>query len=144
MKIRKALAADVQALATIEQSQPFAAGWGEAGFSGELQVQAATIWCAGQNGQIQGFLALRASSGESEILNVAVDPSCVRQGIGFALLMHALTDLQHQAVTHVSLEAAQDNQAASRLYAKAGFRISGRRKNFYGLGKDALIWEKNL
>ena len=126
------------------KAQISAAGWGEKGFITELQQTSATIWCAVLKEEVQGFLALRAAGGQSEILNVAVAPLYVRRGIGLSLLMHALDALRVQGVQQVSLEAAAENQPANNLYAKAGFAIWGRRKDFYGKGKDALIWGKEL
>ena len=143
MNIRRAVATDALALAVLERRQPLAAGWGEKGFASELIQPAARIWCAEEAGILQGFLALRFAAENCEILNVAVCPTHVRKGIGWKLLEHALLYVKQQGVQRVSLEAAEHNQPASKLYTKAGFCIVGRRKNFYGAGQDALIWGKD-
>lgn len=144
MKVRRALPADAAALAALEQQQPRAAGWGKDGFVAELAQPCAWIGCAEQQGEIVGFLALRCAAGCAEILNVAVAPHHTRQGIGRALLQQALAALRAQAAEQVSLEVAQDNVPAQALYAQAGLKPLGRRKDFYGPGCDGLIMGMNL
>lgn len=144
MKMRRALPADAAALAALECRQPRAAGWGEKGFATELAQPCAYIWCAQEQGEILGFLALRCAAGCAEILNVAVAPHRTRQGIGRALLRQAFAALRAQAAEQVSLEVAQDNVPAQALYARAGLKPLGRRKDFYGSGCDGLVMGMNL
>ena len=132
------------ALAKIEELQPSAAGWKKEGFESEILQSCAQIYCFFKDNQIVGFLALRSAGGFAEILNVAVHPAQIKQGIGYSLLQHALSCLKEQNVTQVSLEVAKDNQAAVALYQKAGLVILGERKDFYGPAKDAFIMGKNL
>lgn len=139
MNIRFATPADAPELAAVEQTQPQAAGWGLAGFTSELQQPCARIWCAQDQDQIVGFLALRSAAGSAEILNVAVAAGCTRRGIGRALLETALLWLREQGVEQISLEVATTNMPARSLYAKGGLQPVGTRKDFYGPGKDALI-----
>ncbi len=134
-----ARACHANALAEIEAQQPRAAGWKKEGFESELKQSCSQIYGACQNEQLIGFLALRSAGGFAEILNVAVLPHHTGQGVGFQLLEHALTRLKEQNVTQVSLEVAQDNQAAVALYRKAGLRILGERKDFYGPSQHAFI-----
>ena len=85
------------------------------------------------------FAALRAAAGHAEVLNVAVLPDCGRKGVGCELFSRALEELRKSGSWRVSLEAAQDNGPALALYRKAGFKPFGRRKDFYGPGRDALV-----
>ncbi len=139
MKIRLAVPADAAFLAEIEAHQPMAAGWGLDGLQAEIFQSYAQIWCAEKEGQIIAFLALRAVGDFAEILNVAVSPKVVRQGIGFALISHALQQVRLQGVRHFTLEVAQDNAPACGLYTKVGFEPLSRRKDFYAPGRDALV-----
>ncbi len=139
MNIRLAQQQDAAALARVESTRPQAAGWAEQGFAGELQQPCARIWCACEGGEITGFLALRAAADCCEILNVAVLPACAGRGTGYALVSHALEELKKQGPCRISLEVAEDNGPARALYAKAGFVPLGRRSDFYGPGRDALI-----
>lgn len=144
MKLRRALNADACALARAEQTQPRAAKWGQKGFASELVQAGSVVWCVCEEDEITGFLALRAAGDYAEILNVAVRPQYARKGAGFALLSHALGELKKQGVCRVSLEADADNGPALALYAKAGFKPLGRRKDFYGPARDALVMGVDL
>jgi ribosomal-protein-alanine N-acetyltransferase len=62
-----------------------------------------------------------------EILNVATDPERRRQGAGSALVQ-ALLNLTGKVWF---LEVRESNAAARALYARAGFTVNGRRKNYY-------------
>ena len=144
MILRRALACDASALARVDDTRPQAAGWGKSGFEGELAQPCAQIWCACEGEEIIGFAALRAAAGHAEVLNVAVLPDCGRKGVGFALLSRALEELKQAGSWRVSLEVAQDNAPALALYRKAGFVPLGRRKDFYGVGRDALVLGVNI
>ena len=144
MIYRQATPADAAACAAIEQQQPLAAGWGLNGFESELKQPYGRVWCACEQAQVVGFLALRAVADSAEILNVAILPNYTRRGIGYALLARALTDLQARKVSRVTLEVAADNRAAQALYEKGGLTVFGQRKDFYGIGKHALLMGKDL
>ena len=144
MKWRRATVADADALASVEATQKQAAGWKKNGFETELAQPCSLIWCAEVEKGLTGFVATRFAADTAEILNVAVHPNCVRQGIARALLSQTLTDLKQRGIVQVNLEVAQDNRAACALYQQAGFKMVNVRKDFYGQGKDAWIMEKNL
>jgi ribosomal-protein-alanine N-acetyltransferase len=65
--------------------------------------------------------------GESEILNLAVDPGERRSGVARALLNEALAG----APGAWFLEVRASNAAAIRLYEQAGFERAGRRDGYY-------------
>lgn len=144
MKIRRAVLADAQALAAIEQTQPHAAGWGKNGFVSELKLDFSIIFCAQEEAEIMGFIAVRFAADNAEILNVAVRAGRERRGIGGQLLQQTLDALKKAGVRRVSLEVAQDNSAACALYEKAGLKRLGERKDFYGPGRPAWILGKQL
>ena len=82
-----------------------------------------------------GFVLARAAGGEAELLTVAVAPPVRRHGVGRALVAGVLDRLGGP----VFLEVAADNQAARGLYGDAGFVACGRRQDYYGPGRDALV-----
>ena len=139
MNIRRALPLDAEELAAVESTRPQAAGWGEKGFAAESPQPCSCVWGACEERKIIGFLALRAVAGFAEILNVAVLAPYAGKGVGLALLEYALNALKKQGPHSVSLEVAADNLPAQGLYAKAGFKKLGRRKDFYAPGLDAWI-----
>lgn len=136
MNILPATAAQAEILATLDNCVAFSAHWSVQNWQAELAQPAARIWCAQQDGQLVGFIAVRGAAGQWEILNLAVAPAQQRQGIATALLRHALDTL---GTAHITLEVSTANPAAQALYRKMGFVVLGVRPKFYPDGSDALI-----
>jgi [ribosomal protein S18]-alanine N-acetyltransferase len=81
-----------------------------------------------QEGVVRGFVASRQTApGEREILFIAVDPAHRRRGIGRRLLENELAGSSGEWF----LEVRESNLAAIRLYESLGFRMAGRRENYY-------------
>jgi len=144
VNIRQAIAADVLELATVEKTQPRAAGWGLAGFEGEIKQRCSFIVCAEQDNKLVGFAAVRFAADVAELVNVAVHSQYIRQGIARQLLQQIDCFLTQRQVRSVTLEVARDNSAAYHLYSSAGFKPLSVRKDFYGPAKDAVLMGKNL
>jgi glycosyltransferase involved in cell wall biosynthesis len=96
-----------------------------------------TTWVALLDRKPLGFLAARTiSQQEHELLYLAVHPEWRRHGIAFRLLRHALEALPGRW----HLEVRESNTAARALYARAGFRESGRRRGYYeNPAEDAIL-----
>ena len=77
--------------------------------------------------------------GDVQIMDVAVDPAHRREGIARKLLSHVSYDAQMLGCTTASLEVEDGNEAAIALYAALGFTEAGRRRGYYGAGKDAIV-----
>jgi ribosomal-protein-alanine N-acetyltransferase len=84
-----------------------------------------------------GLVMLRCVADEAEILTLGV--ATKRRGIGTALMQTAIAHARAQNVATLHLEVAAANTAARALYACLGFQPTGRRKNYYPDGTDALI-----
>lgn len=84
-----------------------------------------------------GMVLVQAAAGEAEILTIAVDPRARRQGLGLLLLDGAAIWAAAHGAERLLLEVAADNPAARGLYQKAGFTTVGRRRGYYGRGKQA-------
>jgi ribosomal protein S18 acetylase RimI-like enzyme len=79
-------------------------------------------------GRIAGFaVARRVAAGESELLNLAVDPEFRRRGIGRQLV----TDLVSRYGGGFWLEVRELNLIARKFYEKLGFRVAGKRPGYY-------------
>ena len=93
-------------------------------------------------GRIAGFLVSRETSppgdrndpAEREILNLAVTPAFRRLGIAACLLR---SELANPAIHF--LEVRESNVAARTLYRKFGFRVVGRRKQYYSRPIETAI-----
>jgi ribosomal protein S18 acetylase RimI-like enzyme len=70
-----------------------------------------------------------------DILNLAVDPRCFRQGQGTRLLQALLERIDWRTAT---VETAAGNLPAVALYEKVGFSVSGRWTTAEGIEKIGL------
>lgn len=69
----------------------------------------------------------REGNGErGEIYTLYARPSKIGQGIGFALLAHALEALTEQGFESVILWVLEGNELALKFYERQGFRLTGR------------------
>jgi ribosomal protein S18 acetylase RimI-like enzyme len=66
------------------------------------------------------YMALRGPAGA--LYDVVVDPARRGQGIGRMLLDATLAELRARGAPRVVLSTAERNEAAQRLFARAGFR----------------------
>jgi ribosomal-protein-alanine N-acetyltransferase len=149
---------DAPALAALERSC-FSSAWGEDQYRLLLrQLEKArqaggapppmAVW--GIHGPEKGLVAyihlgVYNSVGELEVFNIAVNAALRRQGLGGALLRHALAWAGRQGFTSVFLEVREGNVAAIALYRSCGFAPVGRRKGYYAdTGEDALVMRRDL
>lgn len=104
-------------------------------------------WVAEQNQKIIAYGVLSVAAGESHILNLAVDKSCQRQGIGRQFLQHLVDVARLKEAKMILLEVRTSNQSAIDLYESSGFNEIGCRKAYYPApnGKeDALLLAMHL
>lgn len=95
-----------------------------------------------------GFALGRYIAGEVELLTLAVDPACRRQGHGRILLSGYEAEAIRRGATESFLEVSQVNAAARSLYHTAGYTESGRRPAYYtpptGPKVAAIVMRKPL
>lgn len=130
MEIRRATAADLDAIARIQTAAPAASAWAPAAYL-DYECRVAIL-----DNRVAGFLVFRRlTPDEHEVLNLAVDPDYRRRGIARALLAGALAD----APGAWFLEVRESNAAAVRLYSQFGFTLAGRRADYYRDPAEAAI-----
>lgn len=95
-----------------------------------------------------GFVMVRASDDEAEVLTIAVTTRQRGKGLGRKLMDEAIRRLYHDRVRSLFLEVDEKNQAARGLYGRLGFKEVGRRKNYYavpgGSPSAALVMRADL
>jgi ribosomal-protein-alanine N-acetyltransferase len=90
--------------------------------------------------KVKGFIAARLIGGEVHINNVAVRHRYRRGGIALALLRAVLLKAAQTGAETAFLEVRAGNAPAQALYQRCGFRVTGRRSNYYsGPLEDALV-----
>jgi len=97
------------------------------------------------SGEVAGFLIARHVSGEWELENIVVGQKVRQKGIGSRLLAELFSRAQTNRGDKIFLEVRHSNTAAHRLYEKAGFAETGRRKRYYSDPlEDAVLYSKTL
>jgi len=127
--VRRMSAQDVSATLSILEESPEASMW-----SRESLLESAeqgTAWAADLDGRVAGILIARAAADELEILNLAVGKACRRRGVATKLVRFVLQEAQSAGATQAFLEVRASNLGGIALYTRLGFRILGRRPNYY-------------
>lgn len=135
---------DVSRVAAIE-AESFAAPWSEAAFASELDLpfsRALVVHREGEPGTALGYVVWWRVADEIHLLDLAVDRSCRRLGLGERLAVRVLDDARECAARMTTLEVAADNEPARRLYERLGFVTVSTRKDYYGPGRSALVMER--
>ena len=91
-----------------------------------------------------GMLLVRLAADESELLTLAVQPRCRREGVAAGMLHAAMAEARTRGAIVMFLEVATNNDPARALYARAGFTEVGRRPRYYADGSDALVLRAGL
>ena len=123
----------------------FSRPWSKKMLAEELDNQCAAFLVAvePETEKAVGYAGLLVVADEGYITNVAVDPSCRRQGVAAQLLQVFDNFAKGNHLAFLTLEVRLSNAAAIALYEGFGFREVGRRRNYYDLPKeDALILTK--
>ena len=123
----------------------FSRPWSKKMLAEELDNQCAAFLVAvePETEKAVGYAGLLVVADEGYITNVAVDPSCRRQGVAAQLLQVFDNFAKGNHLAFLTLEVRPSNAAAIALYEGFGFREVGRRRTYYDLPKeDALILTK--
>lgn len=89
-----------------------------------------------------GCYIAAAGFGEAELYRIAVIPEYRGSGYGRALMSDFLKSCPEDT-RKIFLEVRESNSAAVGLYERFGFKIIGRRKNYYG-NEDAVIYSLEI
>jgi ribosomal-protein-alanine N-acetyltransferase len=131
--VDKAEAADLPALAEIHAAG-FPHGWDEDTLAGLFGSHGMIAWVAraeGGKGRPLGFVLVRNTGEEAEIITIATRRSVRGRGVGHALMNQAILELRREGTRRLFLEVAENNEAALGLYRSLGFRQVGTRKGYY-------------
>ena len=99
------------------------------------------------NNPPDGYLIVRKIIDEYEVLSLATDINKKRKGIASMLLYKLINKSKKEKIKRIILEVSLKNLSAVRMYKKFGFKIMGKRINYYNQGSeliDAFIMEKKL
>ena len=127
--------ADLPAVMTIMNgafSPKFGEAWTRSQCAGILPMAGVSLMLAHDNGSDQpvGFSLSRAVADESELLLLAVAPDHQHRGIGRLLLEQFVEQARTAGARRVHLEV-RDGNPVVQMYRRAGFRLVGRRPDYY-------------
>jgi ribosomal-protein-alanine N-acetyltransferase len=127
--VRHMSEADVSAVLRILEESPEASMW-----SGESLLESSSkglAWVAEREGRVAGILIGQVAADEFEILNLAVGKEFRRRGAATQLVKAALEQARTAGTAKTYLEVRASNAAAISFYARMGFRVFGKRPNYY-------------
>ena len=154
VRIRNATPDDIALLMRLERECPTAGHWTEQQyrdlFADAENASQRLVFVAEPTGKagsgatpptLVGFLVARHMGPEWELENIVVARSARRRGTGKRLLEALLSAAHGTDSVSVFLEVRESNNAARGLYAKLGFRETGRRKSYYASPlEDAVLY----
>jgi ribosomal-protein-alanine N-acetyltransferase len=133
---------DCEALAALHK-RCFDTAWDAQSFAQLLSAGAVAL-VANENEVRCGFILTRVAADEAEILSLGVPPGSRRRGLGKALVSVAAGDAAKRGANTMFLEVSAENRAALTLYKSVGFTEAGRRRDYYGVGDDAIVLRAGL
>ena len=89
-------------------------------------------------------LLTRRGAFSARLYSIAVSPAIAGSGIGTRLLQAAEDEARRRGASRMHLEVRADNASAIHLYKKMGYRLVGRRDNYYEDGAPALLFARQL
>ena len=139
--IQKAEEDDILRILEIEQDA-ISPPWSHGGLLSEVYREDSFFALAVDAGTILGFVILRLTGDDSELLQIAVSAANRRCGVADLLMESALGWAHECVVGSIYLEVRKSNDAAVALYKKHGFEQVGVRRDYYtDPVEDALIFE---
>jgi len=145
--LSEASARDAAAISALH-GKSFQRGWSEHEVEGLLTERNVIAHRAVAGRRLAGFILSRIAADEAEILSVAVARAFRGRGLGRHLLTLHLRHLAGLGIKVAFLEVGETNDAAGKLYARAGFREVSRRANYYGgtpgRGPTAVVLRRDL
>ena len=89
---------------------------------------------------LQGFVIVRRTGDDGELLQIAVDKRVWRQGVADMLMLEAIGFAKNSSLNSVFLEVRKSNEAAVSLYKKHGYKPVRTRKDYYSSPvEDAVV-----
>ncbi|MBO35779.1 MAG: hypothetical protein CMO64_06285 [Verrucomicrobiales bacterium] len=98
----------------------------------DVTADAAGIFVAEQDGEVVGYISTRmdAEAAKGRIPNLAVTANARGQGIGRALIEHALAHFRTKGMEIAVIETMESNPIGQTLYPSCGFQEIARQIHF--------------
>ncbi|MBE6894474.1 MAG: GNAT family N-acetyltransferase [Ruminococcaceae bacterium] len=137
-KVRPFTAADVETVGDMFSGIPD--GWSKNALAESLENDSIKSFVLTDEDAVVAFAAYLVAD-DAELVFIVTDKTKLRRGYGRILLAETLTALNLPCV----LEVRESNTPATKLYESLGFKLLGRRKNFYqNPAEAALIYKREV
>ena len=92
-----------------------------------------------KDGIICAYGGMLVAVDEGQITNIATHPDFRRMGYGRAVVEALIKYAKNNRLDSISLEVRESNKAAIELYTSLGFKVEGKRKDFYKKPTEAAL-----
>ena len=96
------------------------------------------------DGELVGFSIAHREGDWSYVVTLDVAPAWRRRGLARQLMEQLEAQARAAGSLGMTLHVYAGNAGAIRFYEELGYSRAGRAENFYGRGKDALVYRKDL
>ena len=128
--IRQAAESDIPRILEIE-NEAISPPWSHGALLSEIFSEKSFFALAVENGDVLGFVILRCSDEEAQLLQIAVCGQNRRRGIANMLMTAALDHVAKNSPMKFFLEVRESNIAAIRLYKQHKLATIAVRKDYY-------------
>lgn len=144
MLVRKMNQEDVESVYQLS-CESFSEPWSLESIAKETENPVAIYKVAEEAGKIIGFGGMWQVMDEGEIINIAVQKTYQKQGIGQMILEQLIEEAKSRKIVMIHLEVRKSNETAQHLYQKLGFSSIATRKAYYHEPtEDAIIMQCSL
>ena len=92
-----------------------------------------------KDGIVCAYGGMLVAVDEGQITNIATHPDFRRMGYGRAVVEALIKYAKNNRLESISLEVRESNKAAISLYTELGFKVEGKRKDFYTKPTEAAL-----
>lgn len=92
-----------------------------------------------KDGIVCAYGGMLVAVDEGQITNIATHPDFRRMGYGKAVVESLIKYAKNNRLESISLEVRESNKAAIHLYSDLGFKVEGKRKDFYTKPTEAAL-----
>lgn len=127
---------EIAKLASLSFSEP----WSEKAYIQTLYNPLYLSLVTYKDDEFLGFADVTSVCGEASLNNIAVKEEYRQKGVATSLINTLIDKLKENGIVSLTLEVRPSNTPAISLYKKIGFKVCGRRRDFYKKPtEDALI-----
>ena len=92
-----------------------------------------------KDGIVCAYGGMLVAVDEGQITNIATHHDFRRMGYGRAVVESLIKYAKNNRLDSISLEVRESNRAAIELYSSLGFKVEGKRKDFYTKPTEAAL-----